>query len=104
MRPFKDPMVKCPKCGFNYLPAEVYYPDKLLGHPTNIVRSDKGEVISYGGSSMDLTEYFQCEHCGANFKSMGIVKFVPYPQEDLDFDEEEYVTKLAPDKLILNED
>jgi rubredoxin len=68
-------IIKCPNCGYEYLPAEIYYPDSLLGKPSDITRTPEGKIDFYTGSTMDLTETFECPHCGCYFSVSGDINF-----------------------------
>ena len=61
-------IISCPKCGYQYLPGEIYDPKYFLGQPKNIVRNNIGEILGYEGIVMDPDETFICEHCGEEFK------------------------------------
>ena len=50
----KNLVIKCPKCGYEYLPAEIFFPDVLLGEPSNIIRDEEGKVEFFEGNSMNL--------------------------------------------------
>ena len=38
-------VIKCPHCGYEMIPAEIFYPDSLLGTPKTIVRDALGKII-----------------------------------------------------------
>jgi predicted RNA-binding Zn-ribbon protein involved in translation (DUF1610 family) len=63
-----DIKIKCPHCGFEYMPAEIYYPDSFLGKPMDISRDDSGKIDFYTGHNMDLNEEFECPNCGCHFE------------------------------------
>lgn len=65
--------IKCPVCGWEYLPEEVYV--KILGKPQNIVRNEKGQIIHFTGDSIDPEEDFTCEHCKTELKIILEPKF-----------------------------
>lgn len=89
--------IKCPKCGWEYLPAEIFYPDQLLGTPSNIVKDEQGKILTYDNDSMNLKETFTCEHCGCIFEITGVVKFdTTIKKDEINFDEE-YTTKIKND-------
>ena len=41
--------IVCPKCGREYLPAEIYLPNSFLGRPHDIYRLTNGKVESFEG-------------------------------------------------------
>lgn len=84
--------IVCPKCGREYLPAEIFFPDNLLGRPTDIIRDDAGKIIFFSGTTMDLTEEFTCD-CGCCFKVEGNISFNIKTDPNKDFDED-YIVKI----------
>ena len=66
--------IKCPKCGKEYLPCEIYLPDSFLGKARNIERENKN-IVNFMGKSMDLKETYICDDCGANFDITAKVSF-----------------------------
>lgn len=50
MKVRKFEIVECPKCGYQYLPAEIFVPKYYFGVPTQIERDEDGKIISYEGS------------------------------------------------------
>lgn len=57
----------CPKCGFQYLPGEIFIADYLLGKPKRVIRNKVGEILGYEGLEPELNDTFQCENCGEEF-------------------------------------
>ena len=84
----KKNVIKCPHCGCEYLPAEVFYPKYLLGKPFNIIRDEEGTILGYNGEEADPIETFECEHCNKKFKVEVVMTFKSEPYNDL-FDEED---------------
>lgn len=62
-------VVKCPKCGYEYVAAEIFLPKYLLGKPNNIIRDDAGHIMLIEGEQPCSTEDYECEHCGTLFKT-----------------------------------
>lgn len=86
-------IVKCPKCGYEYTAAEIFYPQDLLGNPNNIIRDDEGKIILVEGKQPVLEETFECDKCGTTFRArLGIQAETKYNKE-LD-DEDEFVIDL----------
>ena len=77
-----DKVIKCPGCGCEYLPAEIYDPNHFLGKPKNIVRSRKGELLGYEGLPMSLSEEFVCDSCGLSFEVFAKINFFIGRDED----------------------
>lgn len=59
----KDIVIKCPSCGYEYLPGEIYLPRHFLGQPKEIERTIEGKIDVEFGLPQDLTERFVCDKC-----------------------------------------
>ena len=95
--------IKCPTCGKQYLPAEIYYPNEFFGKPSQIERNSKGEIEYFNGESLNLSETFTCTHCGVDFEVTADISFSTKVTELGEFDDF-YITPLFDDKLELDED
>lgn len=91
----------CPKCGREYLPAEIYLPKAFLGNPQGIYKSEDGKIEIFEGKSMDLEEVYQCDICNCNFKVNAKVSFKSV--EINNYDMSQYKTPLFEPKLTLFE-
>lgn len=98
----KPNYIICPKCGAEYLPAEVFYPDEILGSPENIIKDKKGKIEFFIGESIDLTEEFACYTCNCKFTVEGTVKFVTKESSRSKFDED-YKTTVYSNRSSLKE-
>ena len=62
---------KCPHCGAQYLPGEVYMPGALIGQPEDVVKDSLGKIIyeDYYTETRepDMTESFICDYCDKPF-------------------------------------
>ena len=61
---------KCPHCGAQYLPGEVYMPGQLIGHPEDVVKDSLGKILYEDyreGQEPELVEHFTCEYCDKPF-------------------------------------
>lgn len=94
--------IVCPKCGAEYLPAEIFYPDEILGNPENIVKDKKGKVEFFIGNSINLTEEFTCYSCNCRFTVEGTVKFSTKESSRAKFDED-YKTTVYSNRSSLKE-
>ena len=67
----KTSLIRCPHCGSEYLPGEVYMPGSLIGQPDDIVRDSLGKLIYEDYDSPDrepnMIEHFTCEYCNKPF-------------------------------------
>ena len=95
--------IKCPHCGTEYLPEEIYVPTGFFGHPVDIERSYDGKIESFLGKSLDTKESYRCDSCGNTFNIDAQIKFTTTadPVKDLSKD---YVTKIYINRISLFED
>jgi hypothetical protein len=84
------------------LPAEIYYPNSFLGKPCDIDRINSIKIESYGGTSMNLEEEYECDNCGTKFRVTAKVQFKTESLKKYDMSKA-YVTKLFDDKITLDE-
>lgn len=75
IRDKKDPVIICPHCGYEYLPAEIFIPKYFFGHPEDIERTQDGKIDIYEGSSMCLSEEYKCDNCNTTFNITADIKF-----------------------------
>lgn len=93
----------CPKCGREYLPAEIYLPNQFLGRPNSILRFNNGKIDTFDGTSMNLDETYICDNCDTEFKVSAKVQFKTQVVKKNDFSQA-YVTRLFEDTFTLPED
>jgi len=83
------PIIKCPHCGWEYLPCEIYLPDYMLGRSDEVVRDPLGKIIYQDyqeGYEPDLTEHYICDNCNKPFVVEGQFTFkVKAEKAELDF-------------------
>jgi hypothetical protein len=67
----KSPVIRCPFCGGEYLPGEIFMPGSLIGQPTEVIRDSFGKILyeDYGTESRepDMIEHFICDYCDKPF-------------------------------------
>lgn len=93
--------IVCPKCGREYLPAEIYYPKEFFGTPQNIDKSNNGKIESFEGSSLNIEETYQCDSCNCTFNVVAKISFKT--SETTKYDMSQYKTPLFEPKLTLFE-
>lgn len=76
-------MIKCPYCGYEYLPCELYLPNSFLGKTTTIFKDELGKIIAYDrdNGDMDLKDDYRCDGCGRRFNVEAEVSFKTIPME-----------------------
>lgn len=102
MRTKRLEVIKCPKCEMEYLPAEIYLPNELLGTPKYISKDYSGKIIDFTHKSMNLDEKYICDKCGTAFKVSAKISFKTVVDEENDFNED--YSSSMPTQLNLFED
>ena len=95
--------IKCPTCGAEYLPAEIYLPDAFFGRPSHIEKDADNKITHVIGSKMNLFEQYTCDHCNVPFKVTAKLQFNTKAETKVDFDTD-YTTSLKKETLFLSED
>lgn len=75
--------IKCPYCGAEYLPAEIYIPKNFFGKPFDIERDYNHKIIDYYGTSVDNKETYTCDYCNKTFKVFAKIDFTTSKNEEL---------------------
>lgn len=98
---YNTPIIVCPHCGYQYLPAEIYLPNVFLGKPEDILReSISGEIQDYFGNSMNLDEKYICDNCNQPFEVHAKIQF---NTEGVDFNKP-HKTVIKKQSLFLSEE
>lgn len=97
-------IIKCPVCGAEYLPAEIYIPDAFFGRPTDIEKDHiTGAIRTYFGSAMDRNENYTCDYCNTPFSITAKINFITAVDEKINFNKD-YTTTLKHSNYNLRED
>jgi len=84
--------IRCPHCGYEYVPAEIFMPGDLVGKPDQVIRDALGKIIyqDYEEDSEPLaTECYCCDNCGKEFLVEPVITYKVKKQvEELDFSEQ----------------
>ena len=96
--------IKCPYCGREYFPSEIYYPNEFFGNPGEIIRDlDTGSILDYTGTDMNLSEEYICDNCGKSFKVTATISFETSIDNDSDFSEDYSMPLFDTKRLTLEE-
>lgn len=87
----KNPnIIKCPHCGFEYHPSEIFYPNAFFGRTDSLVKSPVGKILYVDyqeGEEPNFQEQFECEDCGKSFVINATVSYsTSKVSEEVDFD------------------
>ena len=103
MKPRKFELIECPKCGREYLPAEIFVPQPFFGRPRDIVRDVYGRILDYEGTSIDQNETYTCDKCNTTFAVKAKMSFIVETTKLDNFDEP-YVAPIHRNTLFLEEE
>lgn len=96
------PVLQCPICGRQYMPAEIFMPDEFFGHQKEVIRKPSGEIDFYIGTDPELQERYICDGCGTELMISAQLSYDVVPTNELF--EEEFVAKVQrPKKPTLEE-
>lgn len=95
-------VITCPVCGQQYLPSEIFFPNDLLGKPTEIIKDTSGKIDFFLGENPDFTETYICDNCGTE---LSVTANISYKVDTIaeKFDEEYVSSFNKPKKLTLEE-
>lgn len=91
--------LRCPVCGEEYLPSEIFMPDAVFGRQYDITKNDRGDIMFYLGDDPDYNEEFICNSCNTKLDVSMKMSFDVIPKENDEF-EEEYITEVEKVKKI----
>lgn len=96
-------VITCPKCGYEYLPAEIFIPKAFFGKPENIKRDEKGKIVGFSKSSVDNHEVYTCDKCDTTFRITARLTFLTDIKDSLNFNED-YSDSLEKQELFTMEE
>ena len=67
----KAQIIRCPYCGWEYLPCEIFLPNHFFGKTDTVIRDVLGKIIysEYKpGAEPAFTETYICDGCNTAFK------------------------------------
>lgn len=93
--------IRCPYCGQEYLPSEIYSPEAFFGKPKEVFRNPDGSIDFYIGEDPDYNETYVCDNCNHKLNISAKLFFdIEVCDEPVD-----YVSKLEkPKKIKLSEE
>ena len=93
-------VIKCPHCGKEYLPVEIFYPNSFFGKPDEVYRDEEGKIECISGTDMDLSETYVCDDCRTLFKVDANLDFIV---TDINNFDEDFTSDLYGDRVTLTE-
>lgn len=77
-------IIRCPYCGAEYAPSEIFYPEDFLP-ALDATKDADGRIVAMAGNAMNLSEEFVCEHCDHAFRAVASFAFESEKVEGHDF-------------------
>ena len=96
-------LVKCPYCGAEYLPAEIYIPEDFLPECEDVVKDENSKLVAYHDNGMNLHEEYTCDKCGHRFTIDAVVDFKTAKAELHDFNYDYTTPVYTEDRINLKE-
>lgn len=95
--------IKCPYCGAEYLPQELYIPSDFLPKFDDIVKDNSGKIIAVYEKPIHGHEEYTCDYCSHRFSIDANVEFntSEVKEHDFNFDHETLLYK--EDRVELSE-
>ena len=94
----KSAIIKCPGCGAEYLPGEIFMPNAIIGQPDEVVKDSLGKIIYEDYYTVDrepnLMESFTCEYCNKPFVVEAVVSYKAKEEAPEKNFKEQYVSLL----------
>lgn len=104
MSKIRKDIIRCPKCGAEYLAGEIYIPNEFLGVPNDVEREvATHKILNDFGKPMNTNERFICDYCNTPFIIKAHVNFSTEIDTDFDFSEP-HSTSMKKATLFLKED
>ena len=88
--------IKCPYCGYEYHPSEIFVPRGVFGKPVSIERNEEGKIQDIICDSSDMNETYSCDNCNKTFSVTLDMSFDIQKTDTIDFDTD-FVTVLKND-------
>ena len=82
--------IRCPYCGAEYMPSEIFIPSDFLPKFEDLVKDDEGHIVAVYEHPMNLKEEYTCDYCNHRFSIIAEVSFKAEanPLHDYNFNHE----------------
>ena len=71
----KREIIRCPYCGAEYLPGEIFLPKHFLGQPKNVEKDFQGKILYNEGLEQDTIETYTCDYCKSIFEVKADIRY-----------------------------
>ena len=80
--------IRCPHCGAEYVPSEIFMGDEFLESPISVTRDSHGRIVVADGKEATMKASYNCDYCNRDFDVTAKVSFSVEKDEASSFDEE----------------
>lgn len=86
------PIIKCPHCGAEFVPSEIFMPGELIGKANKVIKDPNNRIlyVEYAEDWEPATvAHFTCDVCDKSFTVEPVIMYkVKKEAEELDFQNE----------------
>ena len=97
------PIIKCPHCGAEYIPSEIFIPSDFLPKCKDVTRDNRGILVAGHVNNMNCHEEYTCDYCGHRFAIDAEVNFKTSATELHDYNYDYSSPLYEGDRLELSE-
>ena len=99
-----EKILKCPVCGEEYLPGEIFYPKYIIGNPKNIIKNDSGKIEYWEDEDLVNTESYICDKCNTALKFNVNIDYSVEVDNKYNFNEESSTKLFNNERIELKEE
>lgn len=96
-------VIKCPYCGAEYTPSELFYPNDFIPEVKEVVKDESGNIVAHQGALMKLDEEYCCDYCNHTFVALASILFTSKKCDEHDFNFEHVSPLYNQDRIKLEE-
>ena len=76
--------IKCPYCGAEYTPSEIFMPQDFLETSLSVLRDKSGKIEHISCEDACLEESYICDYCDKEFTVKAEIEYVVEQSEEFD--------------------
>ena len=99
-----EKILKCPICGEEYLPGEIFYPNYIIGQPKNIIKNDRGKIEYWEDEDLVESESFICNKCNTTLNFTLKVEYNVEVDNKYNFNEDSSTKLFSNERIELKEE
>ncbi len=89
-------IIKCPYCGAEYLPSEIFYPEDFIPE-VDVIKDEAGKIVVHDRITNEAYEEYTCDVCDHTFKVKMKVSVEAEKCDEHDFNYDT-ITKVSQNK------